>query len=113
MSDNVRPTKTLQNFIPFGCGDHTYRYVNDFLSDRKAIIRMGDSATQTFLNGVRGMPQGAVLSLLFNIALIGLPSLLDNIPGMRHDLYAGDVTIRMSGRFIVQWRIAYKNQWTR
>ncbi|KAH7973750.1 hypothetical protein HPB49_004828 [Dermacentor silvarum] len=72
----------------------TYSYIRDFLSDRKAILKVGDQATDPFLLGGRGTPQGAVLSpLLFNIALIGLPPLLDNIPGIRHGLYADDITI--------------------
>ena len=45
---------------------------------------MGDSRT----------PPGAVISpLLFNIALLDLPRALNEIPGIKHAIYADDVTI--------------------
>ncbi|KAM7285991.1 hypothetical protein ISCGN_032876 [Ixodes scapularis] len=92
--DNVKHSAILQRLNTLGCGARTYHYIRDFLSDRKAILKVGDQATDPFPLGGRGTPQGAVLSpLLFNIALIGLPPLLDNIPGIRHGLYADDITI--------------------
>lgn len=93
----MRHANILQNPNALRCRERTYRYVKDFLYSRKVIIRMKDSATEPFLVGGRGTPQGAVLPLLlFNIALMGLPSFLDNIPGIRHGLYADDITIRTS-----------------
>lgn len=69
--DNVKHTAILQRLNALGCGARTYSYIRDFLSDRKAILKVGDKATNPFLLGGRGTPQGAVLSpLLFNIALI-------------------------------------------
>lgn len=71
-----------------------YNYIRDFLTGCRAILKVGDLATDPILLGNRGTPQGAVLSpLLFNIALIGLPPLLDSIPGIHHGLYADDITI--------------------
>lgn len=44
--------------------------------------------------GDRGTPQGSVLSpLLFNLALLPLPSLLQKIDGVSHALYADDITV--------------------
>lgn len=44
--------------------------------------------------GNRGTPQGSVLSpTLFNVALIGLPKLLADIPHLHHSLYADDLTL--------------------
>lgn len=61
---------------------------------RKGIVKMGDTSTKLFLLEGRGTPQGAVLSpLLFTIALIGLLPPLNNIPEIRHGLYADDITI--------------------
>ncbi|KAG0419117.1 hypothetical protein HPB47_004355, partial [Ixodes persulcatus] len=48
--------------------------------------------------GSRGTPQGSVLSpFLFNVAMIGLPSLLEKIHGLNHSLYADDVTLWVAG----------------
>lgn len=92
--ENVRRTKILQNLNALGCGGRTYRYVRDFFSGRRAIIKMGDTSTNPFLLGGRGTPQGAVLfPLLFNVAFVGLRPLLNNIPGIRHGLYADDINI--------------------
>ncbi|KAG0439771.1 hypothetical protein HPB47_016538, partial [Ixodes persulcatus] len=44
--------------------------------------------------GGRETPQGAVLSpFLFNVALCRLPEQLSQIPGLKHSLYADDVTL--------------------
>ena len=42
----------------------------------------------------KGTPQGAIISpLLFNIAMIGLARVLDDVPQLRYTLYADDITL--------------------
>ncbi|KAM7285300.1 hypothetical protein ISCGN_032252 [Ixodes scapularis] len=92
--DNVKHTAILSQLNTLDCGHRTYQYIKDFLSGRRAILKVGDLATDPVLLGSRGTPQGAVLSpLIFTIALIGLPVLLDSIPGVHHGTYADDITI--------------------
>ncbi|KAM7314956.1 uncharacterized protein ISCGN_004740 [Ixodes scapularis] len=92
--DNVKHTAILSQLNTLDCGHRTYQYIKDFLSGRRAILKVGDLATDPVLLGSRGTPQGAVLSpLIFTIAVIGLPALLDSIPGVHHGIYADDITI--------------------
>ncbi|KAG0415315.1 hypothetical protein HPB47_007501 [Ixodes persulcatus] len=76
------------------CGRRTYEYVSSFLKDRIATLGIGDQRSGLILLTGRGTPQGSVLSpTLFNIAMAGLPSILNNIPRIRHSLYADDITV--------------------
>ncbi|XP_049525436.1 uncharacterized protein LOC119461595 [Dermacentor silvarum] len=55
---------------------------------------MGEERLEPIELGERSTPQGAVLSpLLFNLALLPLPRLLDQIEGIGHAFYVDDVTI--------------------
>lgn len=48
--------------------------------------------------GSAGTPQGSVISpMLFNLALLGLPSHLQAIPGLDHTIYADNVTLWVCG----------------
>lgn len=84
----------LSHLTTTNCGEHTFNYVRDFLSDRLAYIRIQAQEHGPYQLGTRGTPQGAVLSpLLFNIAMVNLPGLLSDIEGIRHALYADDITL--------------------
>ncbi|KAG0429466.1 hypothetical protein HPB47_023608 [Ixodes persulcatus] len=74
--DNVSHASIITNLLGTGCGERTYNYVREFLTERRARIK------------------GSVLSpLLFNIALLGLPRALGVIEGLGHALYADDVSL--------------------
>ncbi|KAG0445368.1 hypothetical protein HPB47_016230 [Ixodes persulcatus] len=59
--------------------------------------------------GDRGTPQGSVLSpLLFNLALLPLPALLQDIEGIDLALYADDITVWTSRAGLESWM---EEQW--
>lgn len=92
--DNVTHEAILRNLSKTGCGERTYNYIVEFLSNRQAVLKNRDVTSNPIKLGDRGTPQGSVLSpLLFNIALLGLPEQLEKIPNLRHALYADDVTL--------------------
>lgn len=82
------------NVATFTPGRRTYNYIRNFLSNRTAVIQLGDLQSDTIHFPTIGTPQGAVLSpLLFNIALIHLPSKLAAIPRLLHSIYADNITL--------------------
>ncbi|KAH9380391.1 hypothetical protein HPB48_017614 [Haemaphysalis longicornis] len=92
--DNVTHASILTNLNGTRCGTRTFGYIKNFLSSRTAQISVGNERSEPIELGERGTPQGAVLSpLLFNLALLPLPRLLDQIEGIGHALYADDITI--------------------
>ncbi|XP_037574531.1 uncharacterized protein LOC119456785 [Dermacentor silvarum] len=92
--DNVTHASILTNLNETRCGRRTFGYVKDFLSSPKARISRGEERSELIESRERGTPQGALLSpLLFNLALLPLPRLLDQIEGIGHAFYADDVTI--------------------
>lgn len=92
--DNVTHKAILDNLSLLGVGPKTYNYVKNFLSDRVAQINFGESKSDYIELGSKGTPQGSVLSpLLFNVAMIGLPSKLAAIEGLSHCMYADDITM--------------------
>lgn len=93
--DSVRHTAIASNLAAIDPGERTYNYVCDFLLNRTIDFSLAGGCTSKRLTlGDKGTPQGAVLSpFLFNLALRTLPSSLDRIPGLRHTIYADDVTL--------------------
>lgn len=92
--DNVLHKNILQSLADTNCGARTYNYIKNFLSVRQATINFGGIKSDPITLGPRGTPQGAVLSpLLFNLAMKDLPGLLSEIPGVKHTLYADDITV--------------------
>lgn len=82
--DNVQHGIILEHLSETHCGRNTFNYMKDFLSDRAALIRLENDER----------PQGTVLSpLLFNISMMHLPAQLQGIKGVRHTLYADDITL--------------------
>lgn len=92
--DNVAHASILKNLNNLGIGERMYGYIQDFLTGRQAVIKVGHLQSATIACGSRGTPQGAVLSpMLFNIALINLPTELADIPDIHHAIYADDITL--------------------
>lgn len=82
----------LGNLNQTVCGKQPYDYIADFLTGRQAILELSDIKSKQIKLGSRGTPQGSVLSPLpFNIAFLGLPEKLHEIPNQRHPLYP-DIT---------------------
>lgn len=96
--DNVKHTVILENMDKLGMGRRTYEYARNFLTDRTATPAVGGLQSSTLELGSRGTPQGSVLSpFLFNVAMMGLPEILNDIEGLHHSLYADDVTLWVAG----------------
>lgn len=92
--DNVSHAAILEGLQSTNCGQRTYDYVQTFLTNRTATLGLGPNRSNSFRARPRGTPQGSVISpLLFNLALLQLPPLLDRIPNIQHALYADDLTI--------------------
>lgn len=92
--DNVSHKAVLESLNKISCGERTFEYVKTFLTDRTATITIGNVKSKETSVPNRGTPQGAVLSpLLFNLALRDLPVELEKIEGIRHAIYADDITI--------------------
>ncbi|KAM7315714.1 hypothetical protein ISCGN_005497 [Ixodes scapularis] len=96
--DNVKHSAILANLGKLGLGRRVYDYISNFLSDRTATLSIGGLQSDAMELGSRGTPQGSVLSpFLFNVAMIGLPKILNQIEGLQHTLYADDVTLWVPG----------------
>ncbi|KAM7282580.1 hypothetical protein ISCGN_002726 [Ixodes scapularis] len=92
--DNVTHKAVLEYLRDLGVGRKAYAYVQYFLSNRTAKLTIGDKKSEEVELGSRGTPQGSVLfHFLFNVAMIGLPKILDKIKGLNHSLYADDLTL--------------------
>lgn len=92
--DNVTHATVLKRVNDLDLGQRTYNYVRNFLTGRKAKIMIGDLVSEEIEMGSAGTPQGSVLSpMLFNLALIGLPTKLQAIEGLNHTIYADDITL--------------------
>lgn len=92
--DNVSHRAILENVSNMNVGKRTYTYITTFLKGRTATLNIGNIESKTIELGTRGTPQGAVLSpFLFNTTMRGLSRQLNEIPHIRHAIYADDVTI--------------------
>ncbi|XP_037501353.1 uncharacterized protein LOC119375243 [Rhipicephalus sanguineus] len=97
--DNVSHKAILQNLEDNGCGSKTYCYVRNFLIGRTATVAISNLWSNKFELPNRGTPQGSVVSpLLLYVALLQLPRLLENIPGLRRAIYADDITLWTRGK---------------
>lgn len=92
--DCVSHAAILNNLNDLHVGVKTYTYIADFLPQRTTQLNIQGLKSDSISLGSRGAPQGSVLSpFLFNVAMLGLPPLLDQIPNIRHSLYADDITV--------------------
>lgn len=96
--DNVSHEAILRNLASTGCGSKTYGYVRNFLTGRTATVGISHLRSKELRLPDKGTPQGSVISpLLFNVALLKLPRLLESIPGLQHAIYADDITLWTRG----------------
>lgn len=91
--DGVLHTTILNNLKEIYPGRKIYNYIKDFLSNRKAKIKLDDFTSDSHPI-TRGTPQGSILSpTLFNIVMKNLPKQLNLIQGLEHSIYADDITV--------------------
>lgn len=96
--DNVSHEYILATIVDLELGPRLYNYVRSFLTGRKAKLRIGDFLSDEVLLGPRGTPQGSVISpTLFNICMVGLSKKLAQVEGIKHTIYADDITIWCTG----------------
>ncbi|XP_075534882.1 uncharacterized protein LOC142570380 [Dermacentor variabilis] len=92
--DNVRHVSILENLNSLNVGKKVYDYIKDFLTNRKATLKIGEESIKSIDLGNVGTPQGSVLSpTLFNIAMLKLPERLGEIENLNHTIYADDLTL--------------------
>lgn len=71
-----------------------YNYIRDFLRDRSITLTLGPYELSIQQPPNWGKPQGSILSsTLFNLAMKDLPKMLARIRGIKHAIYADDLTI--------------------
>ncbi|XP_077548775.1 uncharacterized protein LOC144162169 [Haemaphysalis longicornis] len=96
--DKVRHSAILAQVSRLNLGKRSYNYIRDFLTDRTTRICAGDLQLPEKTLGSEGTPQGAVISpLLFNLVMIGVANRLQSVEGVRHTVYADDVTLWVTG----------------
>ncbi|XP_037290868.1 uncharacterized protein LOC119186296 [Rhipicephalus microplus] len=67
--DHVKHEVILAHLSATNCGERTFNYILNFLTDRAAYILIQDQEYGPYPLGMRGTPQVAVLlPLLFNLA---------------------------------------------
>ncbi|KAH6920429.1 hypothetical protein HPB50_028587 [Hyalomma asiaticum] len=70
-----------------------YNFIAGFLEGRSYQVEIGQDASAIRINHV-GVAQGSVISpTLFNMAVYQLPRRLADVPGLKHAVYADDVTV--------------------
>ncbi|XP_037570630.1 protein YkfC-like [Dermacentor silvarum] len=96
--DKVRHSAILAQVSRLNMGRKTYEYIKDFLTERTTEICAGDLQLEEKKLGSVGTPQGSVISpLLFNLVMIGVANRLERVTGVRHNIYADDVTLWVPG----------------
>ncbi|XP_037502584.1 uncharacterized protein LOC119377021 [Rhipicephalus sanguineus] len=79
-------------------GPRVYNSIRSFLSRRIARLKVESCTSDEVVLGSRGTPQGSVISpTLFNVAIIGLSKRLSQVEGIKHTIYADDITIWCTG----------------
>ncbi|XP_049522614.1 uncharacterized protein LOC125945086 [Dermacentor silvarum] len=95
--DNLRHVSILENLNSLNVGEKVYHSIKDFLTNRKATLKIGEESIENIELGNVGTPQGSVLSpTLFNIAMLRLPEQLGEIENLNHTIYADDLTLWMN-----------------
>ncbi|KAH8024645.1 hypothetical protein HPB51_000116 [Rhipicephalus microplus] len=93
-SDNESHASVLQNLNKTRYGRKEFGYISDFLSKLMATFRIVEEKLHPVELGDQGTPHLLVLSpLLFNLALLPLPSLLKQVEGVDHALHADDIML--------------------
>lgn len=93
----MKHSAILKKLGTLNVGQRTYNYIRDFLTNRTVIISLDGHSLEDVKIGSTGTPQGLVLSpILFNIAMLDLPKVLNEGDGLHHTLYADDLTLWMN-----------------
>ncbi|XP_077548095.1 uncharacterized protein LOC144160815 [Haemaphysalis longicornis] len=96
--DKVRHSAILAQVSRLNMGKRTYEYIRDFLTGRTTEVNAGDLKLPEKKLGSVGTPQGSVISpLLFNLVMIGVAERLSRVAGVRHTIYADDITLWVPG----------------
>ncbi|XP_072142945.1 uncharacterized protein [Dermacentor andersoni] len=96
--DKVKHSAILAQVSRLNMGARTYNYIKDFLTGRTTELCAGDLRLQEKRLGSVGTPQGSVISpLLFNLVMIGVAKRLSRVEGVRHTIYADDITLWVPG----------------
>nr|XP_037270616.1 LOW QUALITY PROTEIN: uncharacterized protein LOC119162261 [Rhipicephalus microplus] len=91
--DGVPHSTIMTKARALGIKGKMYNFIAGFLEGRSYQVEIGQDASTVRTNHV-GVPQGSVISpTLFNIAMYQLPRRLANVPGLKHAVYADDVTV--------------------
>ncbi|XP_077553677.1 uncharacterized protein LOC144168602 [Haemaphysalis longicornis] len=90
--------KCWQSVSRLNMGERSNKYIEDFLTGRKIELRVGEiEIPEQDANGV-GTPQGSVISpLFFNIVMIRVAKAVAEVKGVRHTVYADDITLWTAG----------------
>lgn len=93
--DRVSHVAILRQVSAHNLGERTFNYIKDFLQNRTAKIQLeGELTDELEVNKGRGTPQGSVISpLLFNLIMIPLSRKLQEVEGLKHAVYADDITL--------------------
>ncbi|XP_037568136.2 uncharacterized protein LOC119449009 [Dermacentor silvarum] len=91
---NALHAAVLESLADLQPGERTYNYIRSFLTGKTVELAVGDLRSAPIRLGNKGTPQGAVLSpFLFNLTMRTLPPKLSEVRGLRHTLYADDITL--------------------
>ncbi|KAH7961964.1 hypothetical protein HPB52_013753 [Rhipicephalus sanguineus] len=91
--DGVPHSTIMNKARALGLRGKMYNFIAGFLEGRSYQVDIGQDASAVRMNHV-GVPQGSVISpTLFNISMHQLPRRLADISGLKHAVYADDVTV--------------------
>ncbi|XP_049268985.1 LOW QUALITY PROTEIN: uncharacterized protein LOC125757435 [Rhipicephalus sanguineus] len=91
--DGVPHSTIMNKARALGLRGKMYNFIAGFLEGRSYQVEIGQDASAMRMNHV-GVLQGSVISpTLFNIAMHQLPRRLADVSGLKHAVYADDVTV--------------------
>ncbi|KAK8768859.1 hypothetical protein V5799_014676 [Amblyomma americanum] len=92
--DNVSHAAIMEGINDTNCGRRAHNYIRAFLSNRTATVGLAELRSDVFATPCKGTPQGSVISpVLFNMSMLRLARKLKEIPGIKHAMYADDITV--------------------
>ena len=94
--DNAWHPSIKARLREINCPPNIYNIIVDFLHDRTAHFRQGNTSTSK--NVTKGCPQGSVSGpTLWNILVSGFMSELADVPNLKTVVYADDIMIILNG----------------